>query len=192
MQGVDRKNVKKYTEAEIYEEAVAGYRYQLEPCPKCGATGKLERHGYYERNIVYSREGKTTYRRVRVNRYKCGSCGVTHGLVPDILVPYSAYSLVFKLRVLLAYFGGRETVAGICGRYGIAVSTLYAWKVQFLEHKELLLGVLASRKTSEMHFIGEILGSEDISGTLQRFFERFGLPFLRSGRHTAATRCAAP
>jgi transposase-like protein len=151
---------------------------------------KLVPHGNYERNVVYEIEGETTYSRLEVRRYKCKSCGVTHALLPDILVPYSAYSLVFKLRVLLSYFGGKETVAGICGRYGIAVSTLYAWKVQFLEHKELLMGLLTSVGTSSAAAIVSLLGSDDLSGTLRRFAGRFGFSFLQGRRKT--TRCAVP
>jgi len=111
-------------------------------------------------------------------------------LLPDILVPYSAYSIVFKLRVLLAYFGGKETVARICGRFGIAASTVYAWKVQFLEHKELLMGLLSSEETSSAAAIGNLLGSDDLSGTLRRFAGRFGFSFLQGRRKT--TRCAVP
>jgi transposase-like protein len=190
MQGADRKNGKKYTEAEIYGEAVAGYRTEEQVCPKCFALGQLVGHGSYERNIVYERGGETTYSRLVVARYKCKSCGATHALLPDILVAYSAYSLVFKLRVLLAYFGGKETVAGICGRFGIAVSTVYAWKAQFLEDKELLLGVLSSVGTSSAAAIVNLLGSDDISGTLRRFAGRFGFSFLQGRRKT--TRSVPP
>ena len=41
---------------------------------------------------------------LRVPRVKCTSCGRTHALLPEMLIPYSSYSLRFVLTVLEAYF----------------------------------------------------------------------------------------
>lgn len=87
-------------------------------------------------------DGEPVTHTVTVQRYRCGSCGHTHALLSSALVPYSSYSLRFILSVLRAYFLRTDTVAGICERVGIAISTLYRWKKLFLTHKQLWLGVL--------------------------------------------------
>ena len=72
------------------------------------------------------------YGRVQIRRVRCGSCGHTHAILPDHIVPYSTYSLQFILRVLAEYFLGLRTVEQLCRRYAISASMLYQWKALFL------------------------------------------------------------
>lgn len=78
---------------------------------------------------------------VTVQRYRCSSCVHTHALLPNPLVPYSAYSLRFILLVLRDCFLQSAYVQEICERAEISVSTLYRRKVLFLAHKALWLGI---------------------------------------------------
>jgi len=58
--------------------------------------------------------------------WKSGGYGAkAAGILPDDIVPYSTYSLLFILRVLAAHFLGLETVGQPCRRYGIPPSMLY-------------------------------------------------------------------
>ena len=124
--------------------------------------------------------------RISPLRFKCSSCGTTHALLPDVLIPYSPYSLRFKLVVLIACFERDTTIVAACDHFGIAVSTLYAWKARLLEHKELLLGVLASRKESFHAFLGGLLRSDCLSSRLYNFFHRHDFSFLQHQSMTAA------
>lgn len=116
---------------------------------------------------------------VTVQRCRCGSCGHTHALLPATLVPYSSYSLRFILSVLRAYFLRTDTVAGICERVGIAISTLYRWKKLFLTHKQLWLGVLEAMHRDHCSFLDQLDGV-----ALKSHYLAFRVSFLQSFRRT--------
>ena len=75
---------------------------------------------------------------LRVLRVKCTSCGHTHALLPEMLIPYSSYSLRFILTVLENYFLHIHPVEVICETYQISHSTLYAFRSLFLSPKSCL------------------------------------------------------
>lgn len=136
--------------------------------------------GSYERYLVEFRNGEPAAWSITVQRFQCSSCGHTHALLSSALVPYSSYSLRFILAVLRAYFLRTGTVAGICVKAGIAVSTLYRWKKWFFMHKQLLLGVLEDACQNSLGFL------EGLSGdTLQGFYRSFRISFLQQPRRIA-------
>ena len=61
-------------------------------CPNCKAYSNFSFHGAYNRNISFIREGKTFDFTVSVTRVICNSCGSTHALFPDFIVPYKHFS----------------------------------------------------------------------------------------------------
>ena len=165
-------------DADIYQAAVDSFSHYGKPCPKCGAYGKLSPHGNYGRGLVSHENGKVSFRRIRPLRFIC-RCGATHALLPDILVPYSPYSLSFKLTVLIAYYERDTAVAAVCGQFEIAVSTLYEWKKLLAEYKELLLGVFLSQKNPALSFLRGLLEYGCLSDTLRGFFGRFAFSFMQ-------------
>lgn len=66
---------------------------------------------------------------LRIPRVKCDSCGHTHAVLPEMLIPYSSYSIRFVLTVLKDYFLHAHTVEKICEMYQIAHSTFYAFGI---------------------------------------------------------------
>jgi len=174
----------------IFEKATNGFNCNNERCPGCGAEKKLSLYSDYTRNLVSHDGEKVIESTVYPLRFKCASCKTTHALLPDIIVPYSPYSLRFKLAVLVTYFERNTTVLDVCMHFGIAVSTLYAWKDHLLEHKDLLLGALASLKEPARAFLSWLLASMRISEHLKNFFSRYGFSFLQN-QETVAT-CSRP
>ena len=172
--------LEKLSDEAIFQEATEGFSYHNERCPSCGAAGKLSPYGEYFRNLVSHNGEKTIESQVSPLRFECASCGITHALLPDIIVPYSQYSLRFMLAVLVAYFERNTTVLAVCTYYGIAVSTLYAWKHRLLEHKDLLLGMLASLKEPVQVFLRDLFDSLRLSEQLSVFFRRYGFSFLQN------------
>ena len=160
-------------------------------CPVCGAAGKLSDYGNYERNHVTITDGIVVEGRAKPRRVKCESCEVSHALLPDTLIPYSPYTLVFKLSVLIAYFERDVTVVKICERFAIAISTLYEWKKLMAAHKDFMLGVLISRRTPVPTFLRGLLGSANVSETLHRFFHKYGFSFMQRASELA-TRSVPP
>jgi len=172
--------LEKLSDEAIFQKATAGFNYLNERCPGCGAAGKLSPHGDYCRNLVSHDGEKVTETGVNPHRFKCASCNTTHALLPDILIPYSPYSLRFMLTVLVTYYERSMTVEALCTHYGVAVSTLYAWKRHLLEHKALLLGMLESLKKPAQVFLQGLLASGNISDQLNDFFRCYGFSFLQS------------
>ena len=176
----------KLTDEAIFQEATEGFIHHEERCPNCGAAGKLTPYGDYSRHLVSYEGGRVVDRLILPLRFACGSCEATHALLPEILIPYSPYSLRFKLLVLIAYFERETTVAAICERFHIAISTLYAWKSLLLEHKELMLGALASRREPAPAFLREIFASRALQTRLRHFFRRYAFSFLQNQSVSAA------
>ena len=173
----------------IFQDATDGFNHFGKKCPCCGASGKLSLYSSYSRYLVSYKDGEIIEYQVCTRRVKC-ECGATHALLPDITIPYSSYSLRFKLAVLIAYFKRDTTVVAICERFGIAVSTLYAWKVRLLEHKALLLGVLLSQKKTALEFLRSLFDSTDLSVRLCRFYRKHAFSFLQN--KLSVTTSSAP
>jgi hypothetical protein len=182
--------LEKLTDVAIFNGATSLFQYHGEKCPRCGAIGTLSPYGSYSRNLVESSKDEMTVEsRVSPLRFKCSSCGATHALLPDILIPYSPYSLRFKLTVLTAYFERDTTVVAVCERFNIAISTLYSWKECLIENKELLLGMLESKKESTVDFLRRLFGTACLSDHLRDFFQRHAFSFMQyrpQQRHGAA------
>jgi transposase-like protein len=182
------KTPEKYSEIQIYQSSVDTYNHHGKVCPKCESTGNLVPYGNYCRYLVSYTDDRVTATLIEVPRFKCKACGSSHALLPDILIPYCSYSLLFKINVLLVYFEKKQTIQELCLRFGIAVSTLYAWKKQFIEHKDLLLGLLVSHQSTEAAFLNDLFDSDDLSGTLRHFFHRFNFSFLQTKPQTTQSR----
>ena len=183
--------MKELSEWQIFSESTDGFSHLGEVCPKCGAKGNLSGYGDYGRGLTSYEGGQIVYRLISVLRYLCASCKATHALLPDIVVPYSPYSLLFMLAALIAYYERSSTVAEVCSRFGIAVSTIYEWKDRIALHKDLMLGVLISRKQRSHSYILGILSSTDLSDTLRRFFRKYGFSFMQR-RSISASRGRPP
>ena len=181
--------LQEFIDEQLFLKATHTFNHSKARCPRCGAPGKLSPHGDYSRFLISFEGGLVVVREIHPLRFECASCLSTHALLPDIIVPYSPYSLTFKLAVLLAYFERKTTVESICERFGIAISTLYKWKKNFLSHKKLLIGVLASQKTPALQFIHKLL--TDTSAILQLFFRKHAFSFLQ-GLPSTTTRSIPP
>ena len=175
----------------IFQNATNEFQCRSKKCPCCGATGKLSPYGDYTRNLASFIGGKVVSSIVTPLRFLCASCGTTHALLPDITIPYSPYSIHFMITVLLAYFERDTPVTVLCAGFGIAVSTLYEWKKRLVEHKDILLGVLAGNKTPALAFLRYLIKSVSISDILSGFFSRHAFSFMQS-RSAAAARYIPP
>jgi len=111
---------------EMYITYVRGFNPCEFPCSLCRTKHpSWTRHDYYGRYIISFENGKSIDYHVEIIRYKCSSCGHTHAVLPEFLVPYRSYSIFFILSVLKEYFSKSLTILKLCEKYGIAVSTLY-------------------------------------------------------------------
>lgn len=158
-------------------------------CPSCGSRGNCVPHGSYRRSLIEWERGQVVYDSVEIKRVWCGSCGHTHAILPDNIIPYTTYSLSFILRVLCAHFLGSGTVEGLCRRFSITPSMLYQWKALFLAHKEIWLGILEDKETSPASFLRQLFILPDYSNDFSRpFYQKAAYSFLQGHRDAAHFR----
>lgn len=178
----------KKSSCELYEKLLSSSFRKAMTCPVCGSCGNCAPHGSYRRCVVDFVGGKTVYTSIRVRRVRCSSCGHTHAILPEFIVPYTTYSLFFILRVLAAYFR-RCPVEQVCRRFSISPSMLYQWKALFLAHKEIWLGILRSAETAPEHFLRWLM-REPYARFAAGFFLKTGYSFLQRRRNAARFRRA--
>jgi len=162
---------------ELFHSVAGQTKIGLAQCPPpCKTHGRMVRHDTYKRYLVDYDKGVHEYR-VEIESAKCTACKKTHAMLPDVIIPYKTYSIIFILIVVKEYFHTRKAI-GICEKYGIAVSTLYAWRDRYLVHAALDLGasVEAALLTSS-HWLEN---ARDICRTNAPYdyFGRFGFSFL--------------
>ena len=138
-------------------------------CPYCGAKGTCNKRGSYERSLVTFPDGKPQVVRLRIPRVQC-TCGKSHALLPDFIVPYLSYSLPMILRILSDFFTRRLTIRGICEKYLVSPPLICRFKKRFLIHKKQWLGILRDMELSTISFMEELLMSS---------YDRFHDAFLR-------------
>lgn len=68
-------------------------------CPACGSRGNCIPHAGYRRSLIDLEGGAVVYTSLEVKRVCCGSCGHIHAVLPDFIIPYTTYSLLFILQV---------------------------------------------------------------------------------------------
>jgi len=168
-----------FSDQQIFDQAVSGFNPAKCPCPNCKAVGWFRQIQPYERFLISVEGGRRCDASVLVPRFQCESCGRTHAVLPDVLIPFGSYSLRFVLTVLAAYLKRSSTVAGLCEYWQISVSTLYAWIHLFDEHYNAWCGVLERIRWICQKALEAVSSAEAFPGV---FFSRFAFSFLQRCR----------
>ena len=153
---------------------------ERETCPICGSSFACRIHAYYGRRIIDFIHGKPVIQEVTVLRLVCESCGHTHAVLPDMVIPYSGYGLFFILRVLAEAFLRRSSLECLCERFCITMNQLYKWKQLFSRHKREWLGILENSETSGLDFLLEIVQLPEFSLFSGSFTDKTAYSFLQS------------
>lgn len=159
---------------------MAKFQPHLETCPLCGSSGNCHIHDYYDRSLVDFRSGIRTRYSLCVMRVFCDSCEHAHAILPDVMIPYSSFSLLFILRLLGQYFADRFTVEQLCERYGISQNRFYKWLSLWRSHKQDWFGLLEALSVSDLSFLRGILVSDLFSDFSMQFALHFSYSFLQS------------
>lgn len=170
---------------------MAAYRIEMEECPTCGKRGGCHIHAYYERYIIDFMDGHVKTVRIRILRVIC-SCGHTHAILSDPIIPYDSHSLFFILRVLAEYFVHTKTIVEICRTYLISVSTFYRWRSLFREHRVEWQGLLSSIEADLRSAVHVLIGLDPFSDMALTFFKSTGISFLQSHANPASNCRGAP
>jgi len=155
------------------------------PCPNCGAKHPTwAYHDSYERCLISYENNTIVTETIDITRIICSSCNSTHAILPEVIIPFRSYSLLFVLSALKDYFTPGITVAALCDKYQISPSTLYEWKHLFNTHKKLWLGILEDIYQKSLDFLSSILNTNS-SDRLEAFFSNNKISFLQGRTITA-------
>lgn len=175
-------NLMNLTAKDLFLQSMVKFQPHDHKCPFCSAEHPdWKKHAVYERYLISFESGRNVSYLITIVRYRCSSCGHTHAILPESVIPYQSYSLLFILAVMRDYYIGSLTVADICEKYDIAVSTLYSWKELFLRHKKVWLGLLDDACTSSLQFLDCFFRNHLRS--LKEFFLMAGVSFLQGPSH---------
>lgn len=161
------------------------YRPERDTCPFCSSKGNCHIHAYYKRRIGTFREGSVAWETVTVMRVRCSGCGHTHAVLPDVIIPYARYGILFVLKVLSSHFSRQFSIEKICERFSICRNTFFKWLSLWHKHKDLYLGRLTSSETSSRSFMAQVTEQQDFSAFASSFVRSFAVSFLQSHRNPA-------
>lgn len=166
----------------IFSSYMSRVRPERETCPLCGSSGNCRIHAYYGRSIIDYSSGRRTVSDLCILRVRCDSCGHTHAILPDLIIPYSRYSLLFILQVLAEYFTRRCSVDALCEKFNLSREQIYQWLKLFRSHKQEWLGVLKDAEISEQTFLHQLYQSS-YSSFSEQFIRRTAFSFLQSHKN---------
>lgn len=123
---INMNNFKTIT-SNIYNNLMDKLQLWSIPCPCCHHKGCLIRHGHYER-MVKAISGTV---KLSVLRVKCNSCGHTHAILPESLIPYSQLPFDVQQTVLCFPFNSKQVQDILNSNYDITESDISYVKTVF-------------------------------------------------------------
>jgi hypothetical protein len=165
----------------LFHQSIDAFHIHRMSCSTCGSKHSCSDFSSYSRHMISFENNSVICHKLTIPRVICNSCGHTHAILPDILIPFGSYSLTFVLTVLRSYFIGTEIIVALCSRFQISVATLYDWIHLFKSQKKLWLGVLRDHTLSSQNFLN-ILFSHEFQ--IQSFFSISGFSFLQQPQTT--------
>lgn len=170
----------------LFAEFMKGLDLKKTKCPHCKSTGNFKIHGYYRRHVVEFIGNTASDSIIRVMRVRCTSCRHTHAVLPDFIVPYRSYGLIFILKCLSEHFSHIKSIYGICEAYGISRWLFLTFRKTYLKHKALFLGHLMNNEKSASSFLSDIVDNSNPSEFLSEFMLKCGFSFMQSHRINTA------
>ena len=168
----------------IFEACTKDLKPEREVCPACKRKGDCRIHSYYHRYIIDFIGDAPYERKIRVPRVKC-SCGHTHAILPDPIIPYDCYSLFFILRVITEYCLKLRTVSALCERFSITPSMLYRWLKLYRNHRSQWQGVLKAASQPLLDSLKDLIRINPFRDHAYSFFQLTGRSFLQSHKNPA-------
>jgi hypothetical protein len=151
-------------------------------CPVCNAPISTEAFCSYQRNFTYIQDGTVTDSIITVDRLRCASCGSTHALLPEAVVPYSPFSVCLVAHLIIDWLNhDYESIEELAARYRVAINTFYRLKARFVSCVRLAYGMVAHEE--EMDGAARILIGKQTAaadGLLCAFFDSVGASFCQA------------
>ena len=170
----------KISSKSFFEKYMAFFCVKAETCPTCKSSGNLNIHSYYKRNLIDFIDGQVIHHTISITRTICESCGSTHAILPDFIIPYCSYSLFFILRVLSEYFLHILSVEALCEKFHITSKQLYKWVKLFHTHEELYTSFINFMDKASGAFIFYLKHLDSYSAFASSFVKTFAFSFMQS------------
>jgi len=155
------------------------------PLMKTGNFNAFFREKCLTKNIDFI-SGNPIYPKIRVSWMICSSCGHTHTILSDLIIPYSTYRLFFILRVIAEYLIIVLPWTSSACAFALLIPCSTDGSL-FLEHKSHWLGVLASTEAQALPFLIGI-ASQEYSSFSSAFTLLTSFSFLQSHHGSADYR----
>ena len=176
------KEISFKNEINTFHEYLKTFNVEALVCPFCGAKHGLSKFTSYKRHLVTYDNNTAQDNIITIPRYICSSCGHTHALLPSVIIPYMSFSIKFTVSLIHDYLIHKfQSIETMCEHYGIAIATFYRILKKFKEHKQLWLGLLNDKHTSNLIFAKHLINSTfiDIEIFIINFLNRTSLSFLQ-------------
>lgn len=167
----------------LFDSYMEQFQPELEACPICGSSGNCHIHDYYDRSIIDFLSGRKQKEHLCIMRVFCESCNHAHAILPDIIVPYSSYSLFFILFILGEYFAGLHTIEQLCERFDVSEKQFYKWLNLWKSHSAQWLGMLETSETDNTSFFRQLILRDSYSAFSMDFIRLTAHSFLQSHRN---------
>lgn len=167
----------------LFDSYMEQFQPELETCPVCGSSGNCHIHDYYDRSIIDFLSGRKQKEHLCIMRVFCESCNHAHAILPDIIVPYSSYSLFFILFILGEYFAGLHTIEQLCERFDVSEKQFYKWLNLWKSHSAQWLGMLETSETDNTSFFRQLILRDSYSAFSMDFIRLTAHSFLQSHRN---------
>lgn len=152
-----------------------------EKCTVCGLQGECRIHGYYRRRLKQDRDSEEPdVHELRILRVRCMGCRHTHSVLPDLMVPYRRYGLLFIVGVLAEYYHHRISAEKLCERRGISLKSFYRWKEIFVRHLKLWM---EARELALSPMRAMQLAGKTFSRFNAQFYEETAFSFLQGHKN---------
>ena len=154
------------------------------PFPTSHAKGRFHNDGTYERLLVCYTDSQVVRHQIPIPMIECDSCGHSHAILAPVIIPYSPFSFHFVISLLYDYVTHNyETIATLCQKYDISISTLYRIYHRFISDRMLMLGMMETAIAQAQELLCT-LADENFIGLvdpmLQEFFRSNNASFLQA------------
>jgi hypothetical protein len=175
----------------LYNAFYARFQMKTEACPCCKSTGNCRAHGYYKRRLIDYCGGGIRASRVRILRVICKTCGHTHAVLPDIIVPYAPHTVRFMCQAISEKLVKGSTIEAVCEKFDISSKTFNRFLKTYKAHKALWLGLLKSNETTNAQFFSLVGTYERFSDFMSAFSGKFIFSFMQ-GHANPVNTCQRP
>lgn len=182
---------KHLNEVTLYHEMSKLSFDSLSSCPICGAPcSKFYLDGKYSRDFITYEHNQPFVQKLWISCVECSSCGHSHALLPDIIIPYSSFSLKFILSVIYARITGRfSSVECLCAHFQISIATFYRFFKRFISDF-FLLKTLVRQISSVVDFLD--FSFQHLSLLLHDFYKHYGHSFLQPSSTSCSLKSFSP